>query len=122
MRVLFMWLIRSANMALPARGFVMRVTGTIAFALVLGLAHVAFAQATVAGQPPPAQPGQPSTTPQRMPARPLRPGETPPKGTSALKGQVLASGTGTPVRRAQVRAMSMEGRGGGVTSTDAEGR
>jgi hypothetical protein len=57
-----------------------------------------------------------------MPARPLRPGETPPKGTAALKGQVMASGTGTPVRRAQVRAMSMEGRGGGVTSTDAEGR
>ncbi len=57
-----------------------------------------------------------------MPARPLRPGETPPKGTAVLKGQVMAAGTGTPVRRAQVRAMSMEGRGGGVTSTDAEGR
>jgi len=56
-----------------------------------------------------------------MPARPLRPGETPPKGTAVLKGQVLAS-TGGPVRRAQVRAMSMEGRGGGVTSTDADGR
>ena len=57
-----------------------------------------------------------------MPARPLRPGETPPKGTAVLKGQVLAGGSGSPVRRAQVRAMSMEGRGGGVTSTDAEGR
>ena len=34
----------------------------------------------------------------------------------------MAAGTGAPVRRAQVRAMSMEGRGGGVTSTDAEGR
>jgi protocatechuate 3,4-dioxygenase beta subunit len=56
-----------------------------------------------------------------MPARPLRPGEEPPKGTAVLKGQVLAS-TGGPVRRAQVRAMSMEGRGGGVTSTDSEGR
>ncbi|MDP2319261.1 MAG: carboxypeptidase-like regulatory domain-containing protein [Acidobacteriota bacterium] len=29
--------------------------------------------------------------------------------------------TGGPLRRAQVRAMSMEARGGGVTSTDAEG-
>ena len=38
-----------------------------------------------------------------------------------IKGQVLAT-TGTPVRRAQVRAMSMEARGGGVTSSDAEGR
>ena len=55
-----------------------------------------------------------------MPARPLRPGEEPPKGTAVMKGQVLAS-TGGPVRRAQVRAMSMEGRGGGVTSTDANG-
>ena len=57
-----------------------------------------------------------------MPARPLRPGETPPKGTAVLKGQVLTAGSGAPVRRAQVRASSMEGRGGGVTSTDAEGR
>jgi hypothetical protein len=56
-----------------------------------------------------------------MPARPLRPGEEAPKGTAVIKGQVLAT-TGTPVRRAQVRAMSMEGRGGGVTNTDAEGR
>lgn len=67
--------------------------------------------------PPPSQPG----TPQRMPARPLRPGETPPKGTAVIKGQVRSDGTGAPVRRAQVRAMSMEGRGGGVTNTDGNG-
>jgi hypothetical protein len=56
-----------------------------------------------------------------MPARPLRPGETPPKGSAAIKGQVTAGGTGAPVRRAQVRAMSMEARGGGVTNTDGNG-
>lgn len=67
--------------------------------------------------PPPGQPG----TPQRMPARPLRPGETPPKGSAVIKGQVTAGGTGAPVRRAQVRAMSMEARGGGVTNTDNNG-
>jgi hypothetical protein len=67
--------------------------------------------------PPPSQPGQP----QRMPARPLRPGETPPKGTAVIKGQVRSDGTGAPVRRAQVRAMSMEARGGGVTNTDGNG-
>lgn len=67
------------------------------------------------GQTSPPQPGNP----QRMPARPLRPGETPPRGTAVIRGQVI-SGTG-PVRRAQVRAMSMEGRGGGVTSTDNNG-
>ncbi len=70
-----------------------------------------------AQSPPPGQPG----TPQRMPARPLRPGETPPKGSAVIKGQVTAGGTGAPVRRAQVRAMSMEARGGGVTSTDNNG-
>jgi hypothetical protein len=68
-------------------------------------------------QTPPGQPG----TPQRMPARPLRPGETPPKGTAVIKGQVRSDGTGAPVRRAQVRAMSMEARGGGVTNTDGNG-
>lgn len=70
---------------------------------------------------PPGQtaPGQPA----RTPARPLRPGETPPKGTAVIRGYVTAQATGSPVRRAQVRAMSMDGRGGGgVTSTDAEGR
>jgi hypothetical protein len=76
------------------------------------------------GQPTPGQVAQPAPgqPPQRMPARPLRPGETPPKGTGVLRGYVTAAGSGTPVRRAQVRAMSMEGRGGGVTSTDSEGR
>lgn len=88
-----------------------------AFAFAVGLSAVVHAQATQPGQP--TQSPQ-SSTPQRMPARPLRPGEEPPKGTAVLKGQVLAA-TGGPVRRAQVRAMSMEGRGGGVTSTDADG-
>jgi hypothetical protein len=97
----------------------MRVIAILAFASLFGLNTLAFAQATTPGQP--TQPSQPSTTPQRMPARPLRPGETPPKGTAVLKGQVMAAGSATPIRRAQVRATSFEGRGGGVTSTDAEG-
>ena len=81
------------------------------------------AQAPTPGQPTPGQASQPAPgQPQRMPARPLRPGETPPKGTAVLRGFVTAAGTGAPVRRAQVRAMSQEGRGGGVTSTDSEGR
>ena len=99
----------------------MRLIGVLTLASFVVLSSFAYAQATTPGQP--VQPQQPSTaTPQRMPARPLRPGETPPKGTAVLKGQVLAAGSGSPVRRAQVRAMSMEGRGGGVTSTDNEGR
>lgn len=70
------------------------------------------------GQVQPAQPGMP----QRMPQRPLRPGEAPPTGSAVIKGFVIAAGAGTPVRRAQVRVTSMEARGGGVTSTDDEGR
>ena len=93
--------------------------GVLALAFSVGLSSFASAQATMPGQTVQAPPS--TATPQRMPARPLRPGETPPKGTAVIKGQVLAS-TGSPVRRAQVRAMSMEARGGGVTSTDAEGR
>jgi hypothetical protein len=90
----------------------------LSFVLLLGLGTIALGQAPQPGQQV-QQPAQP-TPPQRTPARPLRPGEEPPKGTAVLKGQVLAA-TGGPVRRAQVRAMSMEGRGGGVTSTDTNG-
>src|SRR5688500_2815927 len=98
----------------------MRVIGAVVLSLICD-PSLAYGQAAQPGlqvqQPQPS-----SATPQRMPARPLRPGETPPKGSGVLKGQVIASGTGAPVRRAQVRAMSNEGRGGGVTSTDNEGR
>lgn len=99
----------------------MRLLGVFVSLIALGTVALHGQSPTPGQQPPTVQPGQPAT-PQRMPARPLRPGETPPKGTAVLKGQVMAAGTGTPVRRAQVRAMSMEGRGGGVTNTDAEGR
>jgi hypothetical protein len=69
-----------------------------------------------------AQPGQlPAAPSTRTPPRVLRPGETPAKGTARIRGQVIASDTGAPLRRAQVRAMSMEARSGGVTSTNAEG-
>jgi hypothetical protein len=96
----------------------MRLIGVFTLASFVGLSSLAFAQVPQPGQ----QVAPPSTQPPRMPARPLRPGETPPKGTAVIKGQVLAAGTGSPVRRAQVRAQSMEARGGGVTQTDPEGR
>lgn len=99
----------------------MRLTGglfvTLLFASASTFAQGIPGQTAQPGQTAPAPPGP--MNPQRMPARPLRPGETPPKGTALIKGQVT-SGTG-PVRRAQVRAQSMEGRGGGVTSTDNNG-
>jgi hypothetical protein len=100
----------------------MRSTG-VSFVILLLSSSLAAAQSTGGAQPGPApQPGQASPgPPQRMPARPLRPGETAPRGTATIRGQVSAGGTGAAVRRAQVRAMSMEGRGGGVTSTDGNG-
>jgi hypothetical protein len=79
------------------------------------------AQVPQPGQP---TPGQPTSPGQRTPPRGAlpRPGEQPPAGTAVLRGQVV-SADGTPLRRAQVRAMSQDGRGGGgMTSTDAQGR
>ena len=100
----------------------MRLFGALALVTTFGVT-LTHAQATTPGQIVPPQP-QPSTatTPQRMPPRALRPGEAPPKGAAVIRGYVTASGSGTPIRRAQVRASSMEMRGGGVTNTDAEGR
>jgi hypothetical protein len=105
----------------------MRSHVVVAIVILLTLAALE-AQSAVQGGVTPGSQTQPGQTgaqqpagrpnPQRMPARP---GETPPKGTAVIKGQVTAGGTGTPVRRAQVRAASMEGRGGGVTNTDNNG-
>lgn len=109
----------------------MRVTRFVLFALLLAPAHLdaqivgGVTGGIVSGPGQTSQPGPttqtgPPGTPQRM-QRPLRPGEAPPKGSAVIKGQVIVGGTGAAVRRAQVRAMSMEGRGGGITSTDNNG-
>jgi len=91
--------------------------------LALALGAVVSSQAPQPGAPTPGQPTQPGQqTPTRMPARPLRPGEAPPKGTAIIRGMVVAADTGAPLRRVQVRAMSPETRGGGVTSTGQDGR
>jgi hypothetical protein len=90
----------------------MRVPAAL-FALLL--VAPAFAVGQTPQPPPSTQPGQ------RTPARdaPLRPGESPPVGSAVLRGQVL-SVDGTPLRRAHVRAISAEGRGGGVSTTDPQ--
>lgn len=43
-------------------------------------------------------------------------------GTAVIRGRVLVAETGTPVRRAQVRATSAEARAGRLATTDADGR
>ena len=99
----------------------------VAFVMLLFASVSIFTQGTgapgQASQPgQTAQPGPPGpNNPQRMPPRALRPGETPPKGSAVIRGQVRMDGTGAPIRRAQVRATLVDGRGGGVTSTNSEG-
>jgi hypothetical protein len=97
----------------------MRVS-TVVVAFLLAAAPSIAAQPPQPGQPTPGQPPSPG---QRTPPRaaPLRPGEQPPTGTAVLRGQVF-SVDGTPLRRAQVRAMAQDGRGGGTSSTDPQGK
>ena len=68
------------------------------------------------------KPGAPTQPAQRTPARGVRRGEEQQKGTSTLRGYVVAADTGNPLRRALVNARSQEGRGGGMATTDGEGR
>ncbi len=76
-------------------------------------------QPTAPGAPTPGAPTRPT---QRTPARGVRPGEDPQKGTAILRGHVVAADTGNPLRRAMVNARSQDGRGGGMATTDGEGR
>lgn len=94
------------------RAFVLSI-----LAAALLLAHAATAQTQIPGQ----LPGQPPTTP-RTPPRATRPGEDPNKGTAMMRGFVVAADSGAPLRRALVRVNSSDGRSGGMTTTDADGR
>ena len=104
----------------------MRSTGILFVILLLASSLAATQGTSQPGQTSPpgqvSQPAQPGPgNPQRLPPRAMRPGETPPKGSAVIKGQVRMDGTGAPIRRAQVRAMSNDGRSGGVTNTNNEG-
>jgi hypothetical protein len=91
----------------------------VTVAIVLASSNGGIAQQpTPPGAIVPAQPQRP----QRTPPRAVRPGEDPQKGTSIVRGNVLAAETGTPLRRALVNVRSADGRSGGVATTDAQGR
>lgn len=81
-------------------------------ALVVALAVSPVAQQVIRQGPGPGRPG--------APARDAQPEEK--TGTAIIKGKVLAAETGAPIRRAQVRLMSPELRGGRVATTDPDGR
>lgn len=52
---------------------------------------------------------------------PARDARERPAGTSVLRGRILTADTGTPVRRAQVRAVSSDSRDTRLVTTDAQG-
>lgn len=45
-----------------------------------------------------------------------------PRGTAAMRGQIVAADNGAPIRRAQVRVTSAEAREARIATTDAQGR
>src|SRR5688500_13978475 len=59
---------------------------------------------------------------QGMPPRAGGQADTAPRGTAVIRGVVLAADTGTPIRRAQVRATAPGIRENRLATTDAQGR
>lgn len=99
---------------------------------VLVAAVLAVSANVWAGQsatPPPTRPGQGA---EPGVARPQPGSRTPPRaapakpeagrGTAALRGQVVAADSGTPIRRAQVRVSGVGLRESRVATTDGQGR
>lgn len=82
----------------------------------------------LAGAVPAQQPGMPGgiQRPRPLPGgraeRPPRDPRETPTGTAVIRGRVVAADTGSPIRRAQVRAFSPESRDSRGASTDANGR
>ena len=70
------------------------------------------------GQQPPAGPAGRG----QRPARAQPPRVEAPRGTSIMRGQIIAADTGAPIRRAQVRISSPEVRESRVATTDQQGR
>jgi hypothetical protein len=91
----------------------------ISLVVLLAWAHVGSAQAPQQGAPAGRGGGV------RGGAGPLggvaRDQQAAPTGTAVIRGRILAVDTGSPIRRAQVRATSGGGRGH-LTTTDAQGR
>ena len=92
------------------------------FAITATFVGAAFTILTAQQPQPGPPPGAPGQSPPRTPPRATRPEEDPQKGTAVLRGYVLAADTGNPIRRALVRVTSQDGRSGGMTQTDADGR
>ena len=96
----------------------MRPNLSFAFVVMLGLAAAAFAHGAGQDRPqaPLVRPG---------PGRPLRavpPRADAPRGTSIIRGHIVAADNGSPIRRAQVRINALDARESRVATTDQQGR
>ena len=96
-----------------------RIAVALIAVLVVG-GGLVFAQ----GGPPPGGQGAGAGQGARGPARAqaARPPAEAPKGTSVLRGQIIAADNGSPIRRAQVRVFSADARDGRIATTDQQGR
>ena len=85
---------------------------------------VAATLAALSQGPPPGAPtgGRGGQMGPGMPPRAGQPQEQAPKGTAVIRGVILAADTGTPIRRAQVRASAPGIRSSRLATTDAQGR
>ncbi|HUQ89574.1 MAG TPA: carboxypeptidase-like regulatory domain-containing protein [Vicinamibacterales bacterium] len=91
----------------------------LGFFMSLALGAVLIAQGAGAGQAGPPQ-GAPGRGQRPMRAQPQR--VDAPRGTSIIRGQIVAADSGSPIRRAQVRVASPDAREGRVATTDQQGR
>ena len=94
-----------------------RSSRVLIVACVLALGTMGYAQG--GGQQP--RPDAGAGRAQR-PARATPPRVEAPRGTSIMRGQIIAADNGAPIRRAQVRINSPESREGRVAATDQQGR
>ena len=85
---------------------------------MLAIGASAYAQGPGGGVGPPQGAAGRGQRPLR--AQPLR--DDAPRGTSVLRGQIVAADTGAPIRRAQVRISSPDARESRVATTDQQGR
>lgn len=95
----------------------MRSIGLLVLVFVIA-ATCAFAQGVGAQERPAA--GAPGRGQRPMRAQPSR--VDAPRGTAAIRGQIIAADNGVPLRRAQVRVASPDARESRVATTDAQGR
>ena len=86
--------------------------------VMLAVSPAAFAQGLGGGQAPPQGPAGRGQRPMR--ATPPR--ADAPRGTSILRGQIVAADNGSPIRRAQVRINAPDARESRVATTDQQGR